>query len=267
MKIYTISDIKNALKKIGIKRGDTIFIFPETYKFGILENINQQNKMYEVFYEIIRKIIGQKGTICIQSYTFDTLRFKKKFYYDLPKTTCGGFANYILTLKKTVRSDHPVYSIASIGNKSKFISQNNSFHNYGYNSPLEKFLRLNGKILSLGSDYVINPFNHVAEYMIGVSYYFNKFTNVPIIKNKKKIHKEFSTFVRYLDFKHEFYDYRKLKKEIKKYKIVSSAKLGEAFIYSTDARKYMNVCLNLLAKDQFSLINKKKYFTARKINF
>ena len=50
---------------------------------------------------------------------------------------------------------------------------------------MEKFIRLNGKILSLGSDYVTNPFNHIAEYMVGVPFYFNKYKNFEIIKKKK----------------------------------------------------------------------------------
>lgn len=263
MKIYRIDDIRKAVKRVGIKKGDAIFIFPETYKFGILENINYHYKVYESFYKIISRIIGPKGTICIQSYTFDTLRFKKKFYYDKPETTSGGFSNYILSLKKTIRSNHPAFSVASIGYKSKFISQNNSFHNYGYNSPLEKFLRLNGKILSLGSDFTINPFNHIAEYMIGVPFYYNKYTNFQIVKNKKKIKQGYTSFVRYLNLE-LVGDFKKLKRELKKNKIVRSSKLGEAYIYSTNARKYLDVCLNLLAKDQFNLINKKKYFRSLK---
>jgi aminoglycoside 3-N-acetyltransferase len=258
MKIYTVNDIKRSIKKVGIRKNDTVFIFPETYKFGILEDIQFHNRVYEIFFKIISEIIGPKGTICIQSYTFDTLRFNKKFYYDKPVSTSGGFSNYILSLKKTVRSNHPAFSIASIGHKSKFISQNNSFHNYGYNSPLEKFLRLNGKILSLGSDYVKNPFNHVAEYMVGVPFYFNKYKNFQIIKNNKMKKQEFASFVRYLDLE-LVGEFKKLKKEIKKNKIVKSSKLGESYLHCTNANKYYNILLNLLTKDQFVLINKDKY--------
>jgi aminoglycoside N3'-acetyltransferase len=263
MKIYKINDIKKAVKKVGIRKGDAVFIFPETYKFGILESINYHHKVYEIFFKIIKDIIGTKGTICIQSYTFDTLRFKKKFYYNNSESTSGGFAKYILSLKKTIRSNHPVFSIASIGYKSKFISQNNSFHNYGFNSPLEKFLRLNGKILSLGSDFTINPFNHVAEYMIGVPFYYNKYKNFKIIKNKKEIKQEYTSFVRYLNLD-LVSDFKQLKKELKKNKIIKSSKLGESYIYSSNAKKYLDICLNLLTKDQFNLINKKKYLRSLK---
>ena len=263
MKTYTVNDVKKSIRKVGIKKNDAVFIFPETYKFGILENIQCNNKLYEIFFKVISEIIGPKGTICIQSYTFDTLRFNNKFYYDKPESTSGGFTNYILSLKKTIRSNHPAFSVASIGYKSKFISQNNSFHNYGYNSPLEKFIRLNGKILSLGSDYVKNPFNHIAEYTVGVPFYFNKYKNFQIIKGNKMKRQEFTSFVRYLDFE-LVYEFKRLKKEIKKNKIVKSSKLGESFAYCTNIKKYFDICLNLLTKDQFSLIDKNKYLRSLK---
>ena len=263
MKTYKINEIRKTIKRVGIRKGDAVFIFPETYKFGILENINYHYKVYESFYKIIKEIIGPKGTICIQSYTFDTLRFKKKFYYNNPDTTSGGFAKYILTLKRAIRSDHPVFSVTSIGHKSKFICRNNSSHNYGFNSPLEKFLRLNGKILSLGSDFTINPFNHVAEYMVGVPFYYNKYKNFQIVKNKKLINKEYTSFVRYLNFE-LVSNFKELKKQLKKNKLIRSAKLGEGYVHCSNAKKYLNICLNLLTKDQFKLINKRKYLKSIK---
>ena len=263
MNTYKLADIKKAIKSVGIKKGDAVFIFPETYKFGILESVDFHNKVYENFYKIIRNIIGPKGTICINSHTFDTLRLKKKFYYDKPDSTSGGFANYILSLKETIRSNHPAFSVASIGNKAKLVSQNNSLHNYGYKSPFEKFLRLNGKMLSLGADYLRNPFQHSAEFMAGVPYYYNKYTNFKIVKNRKIFKKEYSSFVRHLNIELVM-NFRKLKIELKKNKIVKSARLGDSYIYCTDVKKYYNICLNLLTKDQFSLINKKKYMKSLK---
>ena len=263
MKTYTVNDIRKSIKEVGIKKGDSVYIIPEIYRFGILENINFHKRVYEVFFKIISEIIGPKGTICIHSYTFNTLRFNEKFYYDKPVCTSGGLSNYILSLKKTVRSNHPAFSVASIGYKSKFISQNNSFHNFGYNSPFEKFLRLKGKVLNLGSHMCESPFIHVAENMVGVPYCFNKYKNFQIIKDSKMKRQRFTSFVRYLNFE-LIYDFKRLNREVRKYKIGKSSKLGEFYVHSTDANKIYNLCLNLLTKDQFSLINKKEYLRTLK---
>ena len=78
-------------------------------------------------------------------------------------------------------------------------------------------------MLSLGADYVRNPFNHIAEYMAGVPYYYNKYTNFKIVKNRKILKKEYSSFVRYLNIE-LVSDFRKLKKELKKKK---NSKIGK----------------------------------------
>ena len=56
MKTYTVNDIRKSIRKVGIKKDDTVFIFPETYKFGILENIQFHKKVYEIFFKVISEI-------------------------------------------------------------------------------------------------------------------------------------------------------------------------------------------------------------------
>ena len=263
MKSYTIKNINNCLKKVGLKNGDIVFINPEIFRFGKLKTNKINYNIYEIFYENIFKIIGKNGTSLINTYTFDTLRYKTKFTYESKLTTCGGFSNFILTKKNVVRSQHPVFSVASLGKKAKFICKNNSKHNYGYNSPYEKFLRLNGKSLKLGQDYWLNPFYHVAEFMIGVPHYFNKYTDVEYFMNGRKKKLYFSSFVRYLNFE-LIENYSMLKKTIDKKKIVKKSKLGSGYIYSVDAIEYLKCCLELLSKDQFSLIYKNNYIKSQK---
>lgn len=55
------------------------------------------------------------------------------------------------------------------------------------------------------------------------------------------------------------WDYEKLKNKLSKTKIVKKTKLGDGFIYSVNSQKYLNLCLDMLSKDQFALI-KKNYF-------
>ena len=99
--------------------------------------------------------------------------------------------------------------------------------------------------------------------MVGVPFYFNKYKNFKIIKGNKMKRQEFTSCVRYLDLE-LVSEYKKLKKEIKKNKIVKSSKLGESFVYCANVKKYFDICLNLLTKDQFSLIDKNKYFRSLK---
>ena len=257
MKKYDLNDIYKSLKKVGLKKGDLVFVNSEIYKLGIYEN-TQDNNIFEVFYKSIKKIIGNSGTICLNTFTFNTLRRGEEFIYENKKSTSGGFSNYILSKNNIIRSKHPVYSISAIGPKAKQICSNNSLNNFGYNSPYEKFLKLKGKVLNLGMDPWRNPYNHVAEFMIGVPYFFNKFTNVKYKQNGINKKYTFSTFVRYLDF-NKVDDFSKLKKILTKKKIIKKNKIGSGYIYLVNSKEYLDTCLELLSKDQFALIKRKYY--------
>ena len=255
MSEYSKKDISSAFEKVGLKKGDVLFINPEIYKFGILKNANNNLQYFNEFYIAIKKIIGSTGTICINSFTFDTLRFNKKFVYENSKCTSGTLSEIILNEKKSVRSNHPVFSVAAIGKKAKLICKNNSFNNYGYNSPFYKFLKLNGKILNLGMSPWLNSFNHVAEFLIGVPHYYNKLTDVKYYKNGLRKKQLYSSFVRELDA-NLIDKYGKIKKELKKQTFVNSQKLGDGELFYFDANKYLNMTLEILSKDINSIHKK-----------
>ena len=263
MSSYSKKDIINSIKGVGIKNGDVVFLNPEIYKFGKYENASTSEDYFQDFYKIIKNIIGNKGTLCINTYTFGTLRQNETFNYNSCKTTSGKLGEVILQDKQSIRSDHPVFSLTSVGKHSKYISKNNSKHNYGYNSPYWKILKSNGKILSLGMEPWLNPFNHIAEYITGVPYYFNKHTEVKYFKNKKKLNKTYSSFVRYLNF-NLVPNYKIIKKELKKEKLVKQKKLGDGYVFSMDSNKYFNMILKILSKNQFALINKKLFLDSIK---
>ncbi len=258
MKGYYKKNIFNSLKKAGIKKGDIIFVNHEIYKFGKYLDAKKNEDYFNDFYNILKKTIGKNGTMCMNTYTFNTLRKNERFVYENYNCTSGKLSELILKDKKSIRSKHPVFSVSAVGKYAKYICQNNSYHNYGFNSPYCRFIKCNGKILNLGMDPWQNPFNHVAEFKIGVPYYYNKYTKVNYYLNKKKKYIIFSSFVRFLNFKLiERFDSIKL--EIKKKKIVKKTKLGEGYIFSMNANKYLHACLNVLSKNQFAFIDKKTY--------
>ena len=79
-------------------------------------------------------------------------------------------------------------------------------------------------------DPCLNPFLHVAEFLVGVPYYYNKLTKVNYYKNTKKVNRYFSSSVRYLNLDFQI-ELGRLKKELTRKKIVKSTSLGASKIY------------------------------------
>ena len=254
MKKYNKKNIIDTLKKVGLKSGQIVYIDSELFKFGSLYEAKNKNHYYKIFFDSIYEIIGKNGTLASNSYTFQTLRYGKKFIYEKTKCTSGEFSDYIRKKRGSLRSQHPVFSVTALGKHKKYLCSNNSSHNYGYNSPYQRFLELDGKVLNLAIDPCFNPFLHVAEFLSGVPYFYNKLTKVNYYKNNKKVNKYFSSSVRYLDLdmKMKLNELKKLKRELIKKKVVKTANLGSSKIYFFSAKKYLNIVLKSLEKDQFA---------------
>ena len=180
MNSYSEKNIETALKNVGLKKGQVVYINPEIYKFGILKEAKNKNDYFKIFFNKINNVLGKKGTITVNSYTFQTLRYNKKFVYEKTVSSSGKFSEYVRNKKGSIRSDHPVFSVVSLGKYKKKICSNNSLSNYGFNSPYHNFLQLNGKILNLGMNPAKNPFIHVAEFLSAVPYCYNKLTKINI---------------------------------------------------------------------------------------
>ena len=76
----------------------------------------------------------------------------------------------------------------------------------------------------------------------------------------------FSSFVRYkgLEIKR---DHNKILKKMLLEKFVKSAPLGSGEVYMFDARKYINLVLRLLSKDQFFLFKQNLKFKKGRLPF
>ena len=251
MKKYTLIDLNNALKEVGLKKGQTVFVCPEIYKFGELDDVKNIN-IFKKYLQIILKILGKNGTIVMNTYTFNTLRYNQKFNYYDPFTTSGTMSQELLKFKGSLRSNHPVFSVGSIGKHKKEICKDNSISNYGFNSPYDKMLKLNCKILNLGQNYWLNPFLHVAEFNSGVPYCYNKFTKI-YFKKKSGHEKLFSSFVRYKYLKLN-YNFNNFKKILLKKKIIKSAKLGSGKIYMYSAQDFYFALMKKMSQNAHFLL-------------
>ena len=252
---YNKRDIFNSLKKVGLKKNDIIFVNPELFKFGKIADINDKNQYYEIFLKFILEIIGPGGTLLANTYSFQTSRYKKKFIHEKTKCSSGTFSEIVRNHKGSIRSEHPVFSVSAIGKYKNYLCKNNSVHNYGYGSPYQRFLELKGKVLNLATEPFNNPFFHLAEFMSGVPYYYNKLHNIKYYKNNKILKKKFVSFVRYLDLQ-IIHNESHLNRYLKKRLNLKQAVLGKSKIYLFDANDYLNHVLNLFNKDVLSLVKK-----------
>ena len=136
---YNPQDLKNSIKKLNLKKNDTIYITGNLSNFGRI-NLKNHKVLPQLIFKNLLKIIGKDGTIVVPTHSFKLVNSKKIF--DPKKTPCetGSFSSFILKQKNCFRQIHPYSSSAAIGKNAKYICTRNSKNVYGPRSPFDRMI-------------------------------------------------------------------------------------------------------------------------------
>jgi len=151
LKIFKLETIVKQLRKIGIKKGDIVFVKVDLLELGAIatkgKKFNQKG-----FLEALKSAIGPEGTIVTASYTKTHFFpwYKKQSKLFCPETTppnTGAFANQVWKHDGSFRSCHPTNSHVVFGKNAKWIAN--------LQSPKESPYSLIGQVAKLGGKFLI----------------------------------------------------------------------------------------------------------------
>lgn len=156
--------ILNDLKRIGVKRGDTLFVHSS------LKNIGYVKGGADTIINALQATIGDTGTLIMPCLSFQILsekiNNKQKIFNPKTEPSCVGIISETFRKKPGVyRSVHPTHSICACGKYAKWITQDHEKCNtiFGIGSPWYKLMDINTKILGLGVGLGYITFYHVIE--------------------------------------------------------------------------------------------------------
>ncbi len=250
---YTKDDLRNGFKAIGLKAGDIVLISTELFTLGRLKDARSKDEHSEMVFETIRDVLTEKGTIVVNAFTTYVARYGRPFYSESSRPTTGAFCEYVTFHPESIRSLHPIHSVAAVGARAKDICLNVSSSNYGIDSPYERMLKMKGQILRLGIDYTHNTFLHVVEALYGLPYLYNKVIDADIIISGQCTKKQFLASVRYLKFSLD-YSLEKVQETLLKSGCVHSSKVGGGQIHRLDANEYCSHLISLLRENPYALL-------------
>jgi aminoglycoside 3-N-acetyltransferase len=254
---YSKEDIILALKDVGIKNGDNIFIHSNLGFFGILKNANKKENYWTIFKDAIFQVIGIEGTLIVPTFSYS---FCWQHDFDVNKTpsTVGMFSELVRNDLESLRSEDANFSISAMGKNAKYFTENAPIHSFGKNSFWEKLVELDGKICNFNVGLLYNTFIHYAEKLFEVPYRYDKsftgkFINNPFIKIRKNIH-----FVRDLSDPNTLPDLKRLCEIAYDFKKGIDIKLGKGQISCISAKDTLSIIERELKKDPSFLINGNK---------
>jgi len=253
---YTKEDIKNALKKAGIKKDDTVFFSTSLGMVGIPPSfVKTQDDLNRLFLDTIREVLVD-GNIIVPTYSYTfgkSLASNLAIFDRFTPAEIGPFPNYVLKESDAIRSIDPFMSIVCIGKDCKKLLSNLSNISYGEGSFFEKLVNLeNSKCCSIGLGPNWTPFIHYADYLAKVPHRYDKLFWGYIKLDNKLIKTPWIYSVRFIG--DESYPYAHIAgREAEAKGIWKYATLGRARVYLASCKEYFKFVMKKLKENPWYL--------------
>lgn len=244
-------DFVSSLKKVGVRKGDVVFVHSDISVFGKLA-VMDADILLLALVDSIKESVGESGTVIMPTFCYS---FGNNEVFDVLKTKSkvGVLTEFFRKQPCTVRTIQPIYSVAIWGKRKKelFYISKDSFDD---NSIFGKLHKLNGKYLMLGSSFASSfTFLHFIEQSFGVSYRFKKAFKGKINHNNNIYSDEFTCFVRYLE-KKIITDLSKFEIHLHKNQLIKQVEIGFGSLLSAQTSDLYTEGMKMLEKDEYCFL-------------
>jgi len=190
----------NLWKSGYIHRGDTLLLhcdIRQVLRNSIRLHLNISPKN---IFESLIEYLGPNGTLLLPLFNFG-FAHGVKFDINLTKSEMGVLSEVGRNTSGSIRTGHPIYSFAVIGNQVNLFNGIDNFSGYGDDSPFSILHKIEGKIAVLNlPDQKSMTFYHYVEECRNVTYrYHKKFTGDYVESNGNVAQRTYGLFVRDLD--------------------------------------------------------------------
>lgn len=196
-----IAEIAQDWNSVYIEKGDIILIHS-----SLRRTLEKYSSKYgfkitpDIILESFIEAVGEKGTLLFPLFNFD---YTEGITFNIKNTPSqmGILSETARKHPKVVRTGHPIYSFAVIGNKIGRFKNLTNYSGYGSDSPFRILYELGGKIAILDlEDQNSQTFYHHIEEMNIISYRFHKkFTSKYIDEEGIETTRTFGLYVRDLE--------------------------------------------------------------------
>ncbi len=247
------TDLYKTLSKIGIKRTDTVMIHGDAIVSTQLSLNKFDQNVLNSYINMLIDFFYPNGTMIVPSFSYN---MSKERVFDKLNTPSevGMFSEAFRNKPNVLRSNHPIFSVCSIGKNSKNLTNYNLGDCFGKNSFFDLFTKLNGKIICMGCPLERITYLHFAEQKHKVHYRYIKNFNCAYRENKKNKNVKIAYYVRDLN-KNASLDFKFFTPKIKN--IMKKANFGRFEFTSIDANKLLNKSKILIKKYPDILVGSK----------
>jgi len=234
---------------------------------GPVKNVSNKIEFCETYYNAIRDVIGDDGTLVVPTYTSQVGREGINFILEETPCMTGIFSEHIRKKDTSTRSIHPINSLTSIGPNQSYICENNSTSDFGWDSPFDRLNNLKCKVISIGLTAAFSlGILHYIEALFGLPYRYNKILDVDTIVNGKKDNRAFFITARYLNIK-LLYNEASWVLPLSKSKNIAGKEVGNGYIFIADFDAAVRIARENLIRNPYFFLETEPHFIKGDIPF
>ncbi|MBQ7119888.1 MAG: DUF4910 domain-containing protein [Oscillospiraceae bacterium] len=263
----TKEGLSDALKKLGVKEGETLVVHSGVSGLGYLEG------GADAMLEALCETLGENGTLMAPAFTNPYLVFDGSINkghvfrpYDTRKNgelrdktvRTGLLPKAMLKRADSFRSGHATHEWVAMGKDAENIVSGHGFLDAptGETSPLGKALNKNASVVFLGCNPGANTFLHYVETMAGVRY-----TEPAVVQYIDESGKKRNAMIdKHLFGCRNFYsgiDNDYYREAIKRGLHIEKVTFGLATLYKMELRELYDITMQMIREDEFALLCKK----------
>jgi aminopeptidase-like protein/aminoglycoside N3'-acetyltransferase len=169
---YNRRNLADALRAVGMRRGDVVFSHSNIGYFGLLEEGRTPQAVFSTILGAFQDVLGPEGTLVVPTFTYSFCR-QQMFDPNHTPSTCGAFTEMLRQLPASRRSRDPIFSVAAVGARADELTRDVPLECFGPGSFWDQFLQLNGLVCNLNCD-AGSTFIHHVERQFRVPYRYDK---------------------------------------------------------------------------------------------
>lgn len=164
-------DLVEALRKVGLQRGDVVLVHSALRKIGPVEG--GADGIIDAFL----KVLGPEGTLSLPTHTFRVVNSGNPvFHQTLTPANVGILPNVFRQRPDVVRGLHPTHSLAALGPRALELVRDHEKDETPCSprSPYARLREWNGKVVILGEGLNCCTFFHGCEEWAGMPWVVRK---------------------------------------------------------------------------------------------
>lgn len=247
----TRTGLLQALQSVDIGTGDTIFVHSSIYRMGKLAD-TAIDDIPQAVTSILIDLIGPSGGLYVPTFTY---KFCDGQPFDIRSTPSkmGVLTEYIRKQEESVRSPHPMQSIAGIGPNAVDVCDRDTRTTFTSGGPIDRLYELDAKVLLLGAPFQSTSLIHYVEEKCEVPYrYWKEFEGEYTNRNGDTDPVAYEMYVRDLDLNPKL-DLSIILRELSE-GTIQKAQVGPTEIISFKFEDFVEKVIKLISKDPFAIV-------------